>query len=70
MVNTEMLNELIDASGLKREYIAQRIGISRQALYSKILGETQFTIKEVAILSEVLGITRLTDRDRIFFMGK
>lgn len=70
MVNTEMLNELIDASGLKREYIAQRIGISRQALYSKILGETQFTIKEVAILSEVLGIKRLTDRDRIFFMGK
>lgn len=70
MVNTEMLNELIDASGLKREYIAQRIGISRQALYSKILGETQFTIKEVAILSEVLGIKRLTDRDRIFFMDK
>lgn len=69
MVNTELLNELIDASGLKREYIAQRIGISRQALYSKILGETQFTIKEVAILSEVLGIKRLSDRDRIFFMG-
>ena len=68
MVNTELLNELIDASGLKREYIAQRIGISRQALYSKILGETQFTIKEVAILSEVLGIKRLSDRDRIFFM--
>lgn len=70
MVNTELLNKLIDSSGLKREYIAQRIGISRQALYSKILGETQFTIKEVAILSEVLGIKRLTDRDRIFFMGK
>ena len=69
MVNTELLNELIDASGLKREYIAQRIGISRQALYSKILGETQFTIKEVAILSEVLGIKRLSDRDRIFFIG-
>ena len=69
MVNTELLNELIDASGLKREYIAQRIGISRQALYSKILGETQFTIKEVAILSEVLGIKRLSDRDRIFFVG-
>lgn len=69
MVNTRMLNELIDASGLKREYIAQRVGISRQALYSKIQGETQFTIKEVAVLSEVLGIKRLSDRDRIFFIG-
>ncbi len=69
MVNTVLLNELIDASGLKREYIAQRVGISRQALYSKIQGESQFTVKEVAILSEVLGIKRLSDRDRVFFMG-
>lgn len=69
MVNTVLLNELIDTSGLKREYIAQRVGISRQALYSKIQGESQFTVKEVAILSEVLGIKRLSDRDRVFFMG-
>lgn len=69
MVNTVLLNELIDASGLKREYIAQRVGISRQALYSKIQGESQFTVKEVAILSEVLGIKRLSDRDRVFFYG-
>ena len=70
MVNTEMLNLLIDSSGLKREYIARRIGISRQALYSKINNVTDFTISEVVVLCEVLGIKKPSDRNRIFFMGK
>ena len=68
MVNTQELNKLIDESGLKREYIAQRVGISRQALYLKIQGENDFTVREVAILCEILGIKRLLDKDRIFFM--
>lgn len=70
VVNTEMLNGLIDSSGLKREYIAKRIGISRQALYSKINNDTDFTISEVVILCDVLGIKKLSERNAIFFMGK
>ena len=70
MVNTAELNKLINESGLKREYIAQRVGITRQSLYSKIQGDNDFTVREVIILCEVLGIRRLSDRNRIFFMSK
>ena len=70
MVNTTELNKLINESGLKREYIAQRVGITRQSLYSKIQGDNDFTVREVIILCEVLGIRRLSDRNRIFFMSK
>ena len=70
MVNTAELNKLINESGLKREYIAQRVGITRQSLYSKIQGDNDFTVLEVIILCEVLGIRRLSDRNRIFFMSK
>ena len=70
MVDTDRLNLLIDSSGLKREYIAQRIGKTRQTLHSKIYNETDFTISEVVILCDVLGIKTLSERNRIFFMGK
>lgn len=70
MVNTKELTKLIDDSGLKREYIAKTIGISRQALYLKIQGDNDFTVREVSILCDMLGIRRLSDKDRIFFMRK
>lgn len=67
MVDTKEINRLIDESGLKREYIAQKIGISRQALYLKIQGYNDFTVREAAVLCEILGIKKISEKDRLFF---
>ena len=68
MVNTEVLTDLVEKSGLKREYIAQRLGITRQTLTAKIAGESEFTVSEVRAICDVLQIKRLRDIDQLFFM--
>lgn len=67
MVNTELLNKRIDESGLKRTYIAQSLNMTRQALSSKVNNRTEFQSSEVKNLCELLGITRLTEKEAIFF---
>ena len=67
MVNTKVLNQRIAESGLKRNYIADQLGISRYAFYLKTNGKNDFTTSEVKVLCNVLGITRLTEKEDIFF---
>jgi len=67
MVNTEVLNKRIADSGLKRNYIADQLGISRYAFYLKTNGRNDFTTSEVKALCNVLGITKLTEKEDIFF---
>ena len=50
MTNTALLEKLISDSGLKLSYIADKLGITRQALYKKIKGLAQFTGPEIKIL--------------------
>ena len=68
VVNTEALTEILEKSGLKREYIAQRLGITRQTLTAKIAGDSEFSVSEVRALCDVLSIKKLRDIDQIFFM--
>lgn len=67
MVNTELLNKKIDESGLKRAYIAQELNMTRQSLSSKVNNSTEFLSSEVQQLCKLLGITRLTEKEAIFF---
>lgn len=67
MVNTELLNKRIDESGLKRAYIAQELNMTRQSLFSKVNNSTEFLSSEVQELCKLLGITRLTEKEAIFF---
>lgn len=69
MTNTELLEKAIDDSGLKREYIAEKCGITRQSLASKINNKSLFTAKEIGVLCEVLRITDLKIKEAIFFAG-
>ena len=70
MTNTAELELLIKKSGLKKGYIAKALGISRQALAKKIKNESVFTATEIAILCDLLKITSLVVRDRVFFAQK
>lgn len=67
MTNTVKLKELIDKSGLKLEYIASQIGITRFSLAKKIKNETEFKASEVQKMCEILCITDNEVRQLVFF---
>lgn len=67
MTDTTELKRRIDESGLKYQFLADKIGITRAALYQKINNISVFRIDEVAKLCDLLGIRTLTERDKIFF---
>lgn len=70
MTDTLYLEDLIKLKGLKKGYLAERLSISRQALYLKINNESEFTATEINVLCEELGITKLTEKEKIFFVQK
>lgn len=70
MVNTELLEKKITDSGLKKTFIADKLGITRQALFLKINNVTEFMSSEVQGLCELLGITSLKEKESIFFASK
>lgn len=67
MTNTKELEKLIKASGLKKSYIAKAINLSRQGFKNKCDNKNPFTSVEIDGLCELLNITKLTDKERIFF---
>ena len=67
MTNTELLEKVIEKSGLKKNFIAKAIGLSPYGLAKKIKNKTEFKTSEVNKLCEILSISDLAEKDRIFF---
>ena len=67
MTNTALLTQKIEASGLKKGYIADKLRVSRLTLRTRIAGESDFRAYEITILCEVLNITSLQEKNNIFF---
>jgi DNA transposition AAA+ family ATPase len=67
MTNTKALEEYIEKSGYKKSYIAKVIGLSSFGLAKKIRNENEFKATEINSLCELLGITSLKEKERIFF---
>lgn len=67
MTNTNELERIIKDSGLKKCYIAKAIGLSRHSLKNKIENRSPFTSTEISGLCELLKITSLKEKERIFF---
>ena len=67
MTNTEMLNEYINASGLKKSYLALRLGIQPSTLTRKINNGQEFKASEIDLLCEILQIGSLKEKEAIFF---
>lgn len=67
MVNTRLFNEKVKASGLKKDFIAKELGITRSGLYKKATNSSEFTTGELTILCKLLSITKLTEKESIFF---
>lgn len=67
MTNTKELERLISESGLKKNYIARVLGLSRHGLRNKILNIHSFTTREVQTLCDLLHIEDLVVKEYIFF---
>ena len=67
MADTQYLEKLIKDSGKKKSYLADRIGCSRQYFRMKCNNEAEFTVSEANILCEELNVTKLTEKEKIFF---
>ena len=66
MVRLDLLEEALVASGLKRQFVADSLGLTPQGLLNKLTGVRSFKIEEVSCLSEILRLDT-SSRDRIFF---
>ena len=66
MTDTVKLLEAIQNKGLKRGYIAEKLGIDRSTLWKKVTNQSEFLASEITALSELLGLSK-SDRDKIFF---
>ena len=67
MTNWELLDKKIEESGLRRGFIYERLGISRSAWSQKRNGRADFSASQIQALCEILHITKLSEKERIFF---
>ena len=67
MTNTTLLKQLIKENGLKLSFIAEKLGISRTALYKKIEGLVPFNGPEIKIMCELLHLQTWAKIKPVFF---
>ena len=57
MTNTILLRGLIQKSGLKYQYVAGELSLTRYGLQRKIENDNEFKASEIFKLSKLLGLT-------------
>jgi hypothetical protein len=67
LTDTNLLNDSIKRSGLKRTWIAEQLGLSYFGFQKKVNNESQFKANEIKQLCILLRIESLVEREHIFF---
>lgn len=67
MTNTELLEAKIQASGKKKKYLAEKCGLTPQGFRNCCINKSEFKISHIKILCAELGITKLTEKEAIFY---
>ena len=67
MTNTKLLEEKIKAAGVKKAHLAKLCGMTPTTFGKYVAGKREFTSSHIAILCEALNITKLTEKEAIFF---
>ena len=57
MLDTERLGTRIRESGLKKVFIAEKLGLSYQGYLKKESGKSDFTSSEIALLKDMLKMS-------------
>lgn len=66
MTDTESLKMLIKNQGVSITHVAKALNISREGLYKKLNGETEFKASEIGVIRKLLRMTP-KEFDSIFF---
>ena len=67
MVNTELLNEKIEQSGLKPQFIIETLGITPNSFYRKKNNQIPMKAAEIYVLCDLLKITDSDEKAKIFY---
>jgi hypothetical protein len=67
MTDTALLEGFIKKSGKKKSYLAEKCKLSRAGFRNCVTNKAEFTASQIDILCDELNITKLTDRQRVFF---
>jgi len=67
VTDTKLFYEAVERSGKRKEYLANKCGITVQSLRRKATNLSYFTNREIEILCEELGIETPDELHRIFF---
>jgi transcriptional regulator with XRE-family HTH domain len=67
MADLVRINRIIIESGMKKEFVAEKLGMSPTSLSNKLAGRTPFTIKEANAFCELFGITDAEEMRKLFF---
>jgi len=66
MGDMTMLRSRIKDSGITLTAIADKIGVSRETLYNRLDGKSEFKASEIACLTDLLRLKK-AEQDSIFF---
>lgn len=66
MTDLGSLQKTVKKSGLKKNHIAECLGMNPKTLWRKLSGQTEFTLSEADKLGEVLGM-KPEEKKKIFF---
>ena len=58
MVDLITLKRLIKIRGFTFTFVAKSLGITREALYKKLCGKTEFRLSEVCALADLLHLSQ------------
>lgn len=67
MTNSKLLKLKIKESGLKLGFIVEKLDTSYAWFNKKLENKKDFNAAEIQMLCEILGITDLAEKERIFF---
>lgn len=67
MTDSEALKKIIKSKGLKLKYVAEYLGLSAYGFQLKIENKQEFKTSEISALCELLCITNLKEKEKIFF---
>ena len=66
VIDSDLLDVYIKKSGIKSSFIIEKMGISKQAYYNKLAGNTAFRLSEVYVLCDLVHIPD-EEKEKIFY---
>ena len=67
MTNTMLLEKAIQDSGLKKAFIAEKIGLTPAGFRNCVTNKAEFKASQINILCDLLGIGDLETKEAVFF---